>query len=50
MSGYSPVVLVQPQFLLLIGGVQITEDDIVKIDAVTVVLFQEEAIWISKLE
>jgi hypothetical protein len=37
--------LVQPQFLLLLGGVQVTEDDVVKVNAVRVVLFQEEAIY-----
>jgi hypothetical protein len=41
--------LVQPQFFLLLGGVQIAEDDVVKVNAVIVVLFQEEAIWISGL-
>ena len=40
-----PVVLIQPKFFLLVRAVEITKDNVIEVDAVRLILFEEETIY-----
>ena len=47
-SNHIPIILIQPQLLLLFGGMNIPKNDIVEVDRICFIHIKEEAIYIME--